>query len=216
MKPVILSQPGAAPSVSEHVRLSKLSRMQNSSIKTLAVIALLMLTISAAAVAQKPGKPTKASKPSVAESPEPDPDKGLKPPSGPGFYIAPVEGSKGIFSVLLGNGNITVAGTFTQRQIDVFEAVLQSAKEFAQTDEAVGKSAPIITRLMDQHEWSLFVDVSKVGDRSKLYVTLITPGGKLTADAGEIVRGSKKEPAALLLKMLSQVQEAKAAAPPQL
>ncbi|HSB11549.1 MAG TPA: hypothetical protein VLM38_18820 [Blastocatellia bacterium] len=185
---------------------------QKYSIKAFAAFVLVILTMSGSALAQKAAKSTKPPKP-AAESPEPDPDKGLKPPSGPSFYIASIEGSKGMFSVLLGNGNTTVAGSFTERQIEVFEAVLVAAKEFAQTDEAVGKSAPITTRLMDQHEWSLFVDVSKVGDRSKLYVTLITPDGKLTAEAGEIVRGSKKEPSALLLKMLSQVQEAKTAAP---
>ena len=139
----------------------------------------------------------------------------MKPPTGPSFYIAAVEGSKGMFSVLLadGGGN-TVAGTFTLQQIDVFEAVLEAAKAFALTDEKVGSGAPITTRLMEQHEWSLFVDVSKIGNQSRFYVSLITPQGKLTAQAGEITRGSKKEPSALLLSILSQVQEAKALVKP--
>ncbi|MEK6323468.1 MAG: hypothetical protein AABN33_17655 [Acidobacteriota bacterium] len=141
--------------------------------------------------------------------------KGRKPPSGAGFYIAPLEGSKGRFSVLLTDANgKSVTGTFTLQQVEVFEAVLEASKAFALTDEKVGSAAPIITRLMEQHEWSLFVDVSKIGNQSRLYVSLITPTGKLTAEAGEITRGSKKEPSALLLKMLSQVQEAKASAKP--
>jgi hypothetical protein len=67
---------------------------------------------------------------------------------------------------------------------------------------------------MDQHEWSLFVDVSKIGKLSKFYISLITPQGRLTALAGEITRDSKKEPSALLLDVIGKVQEAKAAAKP--
>lgn len=189
-----------------------MERIHQYSTKVLVELVLVMLVFSPSGFAQKPGKPKPSQQSTAVPAAEPDPNKGIKPPSGPSFYIAPIDGSRGMFSLLLADGNLTVAGSFTQQQVDVFEAVLVAAKEFAQTDEAVGTSAPIITRLMDQHEWSLFVDVSKVGDRSRLYVSLITPGGKLTADAGEIVRGSKKESSALFLKMLSQIQEAKVAA----
>jgi hypothetical protein len=145
-----------------------------------------------------------------------DSRKRLKPPSGPSFYIAPFEGSTSMFSVLLaGSGGNTVAGTFTLQQLVVFEAVLQAAQAFALTDEQVGSGKPITTRLMEQHEWSLFVDVSKIGNQSRFYVSLITPQGRLTAEAGEITRGSKNEPSALLLDILSQVQAAKAGITPQ-
>ena len=134
---------------------------------------------------------------------------------GPSFYIAQFGGNNRLFSVLLSDGNgRNVSGSFTLQQIDVFEAVLEAAMAFALTDEKVGSGAPIITRLMEQHEWSLFVDVSKKGNESRFYVSLITLHGKLTAEAGEIIRGSKKEPSALLLKMLSQVQNAKAGVKP--
>lgn len=117
-----------------------------------------------------------------------------------------------MFSVLLGDGaGNTVGGTFTVQQVNVFEAVLEEAKAFALTDEKVGSTTPIITRLMDQHEWSLFVDVSKIGNKSRFYISLITPQGKLTAQAGEITRGSKEEHSALLLDALSMVKEAKLA-----
>ena len=134
----------------------------------------------------------------------------LKPPPGPRFYISPLEGSQTMFSLLLadGSGN-TVAGSFTIQQLEIFEAVLEAAKEFALTDERVGSRAPITTRLMEQHEWSLFVDVSKIGDKSRFYISLLTPHGNLTAPAGEITRGSKAEPSALLLNVLSQVRDAK-------
>jgi hypothetical protein len=179
----------------------------------LALGGLLALLISPEAFAQD-GTKKQQQKP-VIETPKIDPTKGMKPPSGPSLYIAQVEGATPMFSVLLadGGGN-TVAGTFTLKQVDVFEAVLQAAKEFALTDEKVGSTAPITTRLMEQHEWSLFVDVSKLGNQSRFYVSLITPHGKLTAAAGEITRGSKKEPSALLLDWLGQITTAKAGVKP--
>jgi hypothetical protein len=139
-----------------------------------------------------------------------DSSKAIRAPSGPSFYIGPVGGSAMMFSVLLGDGGgNTVAGTFTLRQIDVFEAVLEEAKAFALNDEKVGSAAPLTTRLMEQHEWSLFVDVSKIGTKSRFFVSLITPQGRLTAPAGEITRGSKEEQSALFLDILTQVRNAK-------
>src|SRR5213593_4853343 len=100
-----------------------------------------------------------------------------------GFYIAPIEGGRGTFSALLTDANgKSVSGTFTLQQVDVFEAVLEASKEFALNNEKVGSGTPIVTRLMEQHEWSFFVDVSKIGDESRLYVSLVTPTGKLTAE----------------------------------
>ena len=155
--------------------------------------------------AQKP-----VHKPAQPPPPPPPAPTVIVPQSGSSFFIGPVEAAPGTFSVLLSEGRQSVTGIFSYKQIEVFEQVLQAAKEFAQSDEAVGKTVPIITRLMDQHEWSLFVDVSKKGDRSQYYVTLITVSGKLTAAAGEIVRGNKKEePKALFADILSKLKEAK-------
>jgi hypothetical protein len=50
--------------------------------------------------------------------------------------------------------------------------------------------------------------VTKIGDKSRFFVSLITPQGKLTAPAGEITRGSKKEQSALLLDILAQLRNA--------
>jgi hypothetical protein len=175
---------------------------------------LLSMLMSAALFAQGPQKPQKPQQQSAIDSHRPDQRKQIKPPSGPSFYVSPIQGSVSMFSVLLGDGSgNTVAGTFSLHQLEVFEAVLEEAKAFALTDEKVGSSEPITTRLMEQHEWSLFVDVSKIGDKSRLYLSLITPQGQLTAPAGEIIR-SKKEHSALLLDALSLVREAKVGAQP--
>jgi hypothetical protein len=142
---------------------------------------------------------------------------GLRPPSsgGPSFFIGPIEGGQ-LFSVLLADGSgRTVSGSFNEHQIEVFEAVLQAAKDFALTDESVGTSAAITTRLMDQHEWSLFVDVSKINKQSRLYVSLVSVSGRITAQAGEITRGSKNEQNPLLFDILSRVRDARAGIKPQ-
>jgi len=179
------------------------------------IIAGLGVIASLAAVdGRAQDKYQKSQKPAVPQQPI-DPSKLIRPPSGPSFYISPIEGTKGMFSILLGDGGgKTVAGSFSLQQLEVFEAVLEAAKAFAFTDEKVGSSSPITTRLMDQHEWSLFVDVSKLGKQSTFYISLITPQGKLTALAGEITRDSKKEHSALLLDVIGKVQEAKNAAKP--
>ena len=159
--------------------------------------------------AQKP-----AHKPAQAPTPPTSAPTVIVPQSGSSFFVGPVEAAPGTFSVLLSEGRESVTGVFSYKQIEVFEAVMLAAKEFAQSDEAVGKTTPIITRLMDQHEWSLFVDVSKKGDRSQYYVTLITVSGKLTAAAGEIVRGKKEETKTLFADILAKLKEAKAGPKP--
>jgi hypothetical protein len=186
--------------------------MQTKITKRIIALGLLSLLVSITGFGQEKGKP--AQKELTEKQLRQFERNGKKPPSGPGFFIAPIEASKGLFSLLLsdGNGN-SVTGSFTRQQVDVFEAVLEAANAFALTDEKVGSDAPIITRLMEQHEWSLFVDVSKKGTQSKVYVSLITLTGRMTVEAGEITRGSKRDPSALFVKMLSQVQEAKAIVP---
>ena len=187
--------------------------MQTKLIVKGVALGFLTLLIGTAGFAQDAYQ--KPQKPPMEQQQRLDPSKGLKPPSGPSFYIGPVEGSNGMFSILLtdGAGN-SVAGTFALNQLDVFEAVLEAAKAFALTDEKVGSGTPITTRLMDQHEWSLFVDVSKIGNQSRFYISLVTLQGKLTAVAGEITRGSKKEPSALLFDILARVHEAKTGVKP--
>jgi hypothetical protein len=160
-------------------------------------------------------RPQKTPQQPAMDRQRPNNPKVLNPPSGPSFYVSPVEGSAATFSVLLGDGaGNSVAGTFSVKQLEAFEAVLEAAKAFAFTDEKVGSGAPITTRLMEQHEWSLFVDVSKIGDKSSFYISLVTPQGKLTAPAGEITRNSKKEQSAMLLNALARVKDARVGAQP--
>jgi hypothetical protein len=169
---------------------------------------------SVAALGQQPTKPKPSNEMSAKKLKEME-KTGLRPPSGPSFFIGPIEGSS-LFSILLADGEgKTVTGSFNANQVEVFEAVVQAAKDFALSEEGVGTSAPITTRLMDQHEWSLFVDVSKMGDKSTLYLSLSTITGRLTARVGEVTRGSKKEQSPLLFDILSRIQNARANNRPQ-
>jgi len=187
-------------------------RLVGRPIGRLVGLCLLAILISGTSPAQEKQKQSNDMSPKKLREME---KHGLRPPTGPSFFIGPVEGSA-LFSILLSDGNgRTLSGSFNSQQIEVFEAVLQAAKDFALTDESVGTTAPITTRLMDQHEWSLFVDVSKIGNQSRLYVSLISVSGRMTAPAGEITRGSKKEQSPLLFDILSRVRDAKAGIRPQ-
>ncbi|HLG18081.1 MAG TPA: hypothetical protein VJH03_26805 [Blastocatellia bacterium] len=138
----------------------------------------------------------------------------MKPPSGAGFYIAPMHDLPGQFSLVLADAdNRTVADAFRADQIIIFEAILSEAKRFAQTDEAVGKRKPITTRFYDKREPAFMVDVAKLGSRSQFFVTVTCLTGQLTMDAGSLRRGDEKA-SPLFYDILKRVQEARAATQP--
>lgn len=150
--------------------------------------------------------------------------KKAKPlPAGTTFYIEAVPGPPVQYSILLtDNNNRSVPGTFVRPQIDIFEALLLAAKQFALTEEEAGTVAqPKITRFSDKHEAAFFIDVQKAGVESRFFVTLKSLFGVLTIDAGAIKRvvkkGEKEDPEPLFYKIITRVQQAKAAnpSPPQ-
>lgn len=152
-------------------------------------------------------------------------NKAKKLPSGTSFYIEAVAGPPVQYSILVtDNNNRSVPGSFVRPQIDIFEALLLAAKDFALTEEEAGTvSQPKITRFVDKHESAFLIDVQKAGNESHFFVTLKTLFGVLTIDAGAIKRVSKKgdeeAPEPLFYKIITRVQEAKATnptPPPQL
>ncbi len=162
-------------------------------------------------------KPTKQAPPPI--SPEKRLERAqhtLRPPSGKSFYIEALGEDQTTFSVLLSDDkNKSVAGTFRREQIEIFEALIEEAKKFAESDEAVGvPGSPKTTRFVDKDEKSFIVDVQKIGMESHFYVTLQTLQGTLTVDAGVIKRGSKKN-APLFYAMLTRLQAARNPTVPQ-
>ena len=134
----------------------------------------------------------------------------LRAPSGKSFYIEPLGDDHATFSILLSDDKKQrVAGTFRLAQIEIFQALMEEAKKFAESEEAVGApGSPKTTRFMDRDEKSFIVDVEKAGPESHFYVTLQTLQGTLTIDAGTIKRGGKNN-APLFYAMLTRVQAAR-------
>ena len=182
-----------------------------SILKAAAGVLLVCLVPPLSCYAQSPkGNAAKEQKPQEAAT-----TKGPKivPPSGAAFYIAPMQEIPGQFSLLFSDAdNRTVTDSFRIEQLVVFEAILTEAKQFAQTDEAVGLKKPITTRFFDKKEPALIVDVAKLGNRSQFVLTIKCLTGRLTMDAGSIKRGVEKGTPPLLYEILSRIHEAKEAA----
>src|SRR5262245_20022807 len=102
------------------------SRMNKKLTMVVAVAGLSTILVCGAALGQ--GKPTKP-----PQSPPPqnlDPNrKILRAPSGPGFYISPIEATPGQFTILLTDSDgRSTSGAFRLQQVSLIEAVLQAAK----------------------------------------------------------------------------------------
>jgi hypothetical protein len=174
------------------------------------LIVPLSLLICFSAFAQKP----KAGPPPLSESETRKLEKTrMRPPTGASFYLAPIEGLAGKFSMLLTDSNQAfVEESYTLAQLGVIEAVLVEAKNFGQTAEAAGTTTPIITRFSDKQEPSFMVDVQKMGDQTRFFVTVTSISGKkLTVDSGAIKR-SEKEPKGLFFTILDRIQTVRAEA----
>lgn len=184
---------------------------------TLFVFAISALFVSPSALAsQKPAKsppPQRELRPEEREWLDNRAGKKLIPPSGTGFYIEAMTSPPGRYSMSLSDGEGRfVSDTFTQMQIDIFEAIMIEARKFAQTDQNVGTARHMITRFFDRQEPGIFVDVLKLGQQSRFFITVRSVTGKVTIDAGEIKRGDQQSKP-LFYEILSRLQSAKASAP---
>jgi hypothetical protein len=82
---------------------------------------------------------------------------------------------------------------FSLAQLEVFKSVLLEAEAFALNNEGVGTKEPVTTRFQDAKEQSLIVDVEKSGNRSRLFITLADDSGSQTAEAGRVIRNTRRE-----------------------
>ena len=87
----------------------------------------------------------------------------------------------------------SISGVFTIDQLQILRAIMVEAEKFAFSGEAVGTKDRITTRFEDQHERSFIVDVEKAGDQSALFITIKSEIGRMTAEAGKVMRSSKRE-----------------------
>lgn len=87
----------------------------------------------------------------------------------------------------------TISGVFSLDQLQILKALMNEAEKFALSEEGVGVKEAIVTRFADKQEQSFVIDVEKLGIQSRLFVTLSTDLGRMTADAGRINRSVKRE-----------------------
>ncbi len=126
---------------------------------------------------------------------------------GTSFYISNVPQSTKRFTILMKNEDgLVLSGTYLLQHVLIFEAIMNEAKKFAQTEEAVGKDKPMITRFFDKQAPRFVVDVMKSAKESHFYVTIKNSTDQITADAGGFRRGDKGA-SPIFYDMLARVQE---------
>lgn len=86
-----------------------------------------------------------------------------------------------------------ISGTFSVERLQILRAIMVEAEKFALTSEAVGTKEPITTRFMDKQETAFVCDVQKTGMESSLFLTLTTEAGRMTLNAGKIIRSTRRE-----------------------
>lgn len=98
------------------------------------------------------------------------------------------------FSLVISDGDErTISGTFSVQQLQILQAVMMEARKFALGGEAAGTKDPITTRFMDRRETAFMVDVEKLGTQSRLFLTLKSEIGRMTAEAGKLNRNTRRE-----------------------
>ena len=95
--------------------------------------------------------------------------------------------------VLAADDERTISGSFNVNQLAILKAIMTEAEKFALNGEAVGTKESIVTRFTDKHEGSFIVDVEKLELRSDLFLTLKTEIGRLTVEAGTVMRSTRRE-----------------------
>lgn len=86
-----------------------------------------------------------------------------------------------------------ISGTFSIERLQILRAIMVEAEKFALTSEAIGTKEPITTRFMDKQETAFVCDVQKTGMESSLFLTLTTEAGRMTLNAGRIIRSTRRE-----------------------
>ncbi|HTG17004.1 MAG TPA: hypothetical protein VK747_17275 [Blastocatellia bacterium] len=100
-----------------------------------------------------------------------------------------------------------VSGLFSVDQLQILRAIMIEAEKFAMTAEAVGAKQPITTRFKDKQEPAFVVDVQKDANQTRLFFTLKTEIGRLTWDAGRIIRSTRREEG-FFFSLLSRLEQA--------
>jgi hypothetical protein len=162
--------------------------------RTIKLIALFVFSLAVAATSSgQDTKLTQSAKQSSATAPRKTHKGPIKSPMGETFSVSPSLESPTNFNVILSDGEErVVSGEFSLEKMGLVREILNEAKSFAFSEEAVGNSEALTTRFSSEAVRGFVVDVSKFEDQSHFYITLKTASGLITVDAGAIRRAEKK------------------------
>ncbi len=118
----------------------------------------------------------------------------IKSPKGETFYLAPSLESPANFNVIISDGEEhVVSGEFSIKELQIVQEILNEAKKFAFSEDAVGKGEPLTTRFSSHIVRGFAIDVSKLENQSHFFINLKTEIGFITVDGGIIKRNAKYE-----------------------
>jgi hypothetical protein len=110
------------------------------------------------------------------------------------------------YSLVISDGDEqTISGNFSVDQLQILRAIMTEAEKFALNGEAAGTKDPITTRFTDKQESAFIIDVEKLGPQSRLFFTLKTEIGRITLNAGRIIRSTRREEG-FFFDLLSRVE----------
>lgn len=110
------------------------------------------------------------------------------------FTLTRLPENQSKFSFVISDGDErTISGNFSVQQLQILRVVMTEAEKFALTGEASGTKDPITTRFRDKRESAFMIDVEKLGNQSRLFLTLKSEIGRMTAEAGKLNRITKRE-----------------------
>lgn len=158
----------------------------------LIILSLMIFCVSATAdsYGQEAKKPQ--AKESLAKSN--NRPSAVKAPSGETFRLTRSLESQSVFDLIIaGDEERVVSRQFSLKELQLIRDIMDEARRFAFSDEAVGKSEPLTTRLSSDEMQGFAIDVIKFEAQSQFYITLAAQGGLITVDAGAVRRDEKKE-----------------------
>ena len=110
------------------------------------------------------------------------------------FSLTRLPDNARLYSLVMSDGDEqTISGNFSVDQLHVLKAIMTEAEKFALSGEAAGTKDSITTRFTDKQESAFIVDVEKLGLQSRLFFTLKTEIGRITLNAGRIIRSTRRE-----------------------
>jgi len=121
-------------------------------------------------------------------------DEARHEPQGPTFSLTRLSENARQYSLVMSDGDEqTISGNFSVDQLQILKAIMTEAEKFALSGEAAGTRESITTRFTDKQESAFIIDVEKLGPQSTLFFTLKTEIGRITLNAGRIIRSTRRE-----------------------